>query len=56
MIAIGSRVQLHLTRNGVDLVRTGRLENVTDNVVVILKDDGKYGSYKKLDINLYVRA
>jgi hypothetical protein len=31
------------------------LEKVTDKVVVLLKDDGTYGTYKKMDINVYVR-
>jgi hypothetical protein len=55
MITTGSHVQLHITRNGIDIIRSGRIEKMTDKVVVLLKDDGKYGTYRRADINIYGR-
>lgn len=54
-IAIGSRIQLHMTKNGIDQMRTGMLARADDKVVVLLKDDGTYGTYRRWDINVYVR-
>jgi hypothetical protein len=55
MIVTGMNVQLHITRNGIDIIRSGRIEKMTDKVVVLLKDDGKYGTYRRADINIYGR-
>jgi hypothetical protein len=54
-IAIGTPIQIHLTKNGIDSVRTGTLADITPTTIKLQKQDGSYGTYKKTEINLYSR-
>lgn len=52
-VPLNSVVEITYTKDGHDNIRTGVLAAIYPTTIVLLKDDGKYGTYRKTDIHAY---